>query len=230
MRAEQGGCTPLWLRPQANVKLAMAAEHEKEQERLRRERCALERQSRTLAKLPTRKERSEIEAMEAVVEQSRKEARAKDSRHKLTVERLRRQIVSLQVCARPPSVQLVLKEPKLAPVWGASKCCTQASEPAPPAQEQQSQIRDELQDSRRDAEALRAELAKKQKKKLKGQAPAASALPAEPLAASHVSNSAQQPPGVSGLASPASIAADSAAQAQHRPAPVRACLRLGWVR
>jgi hypothetical protein len=82
---------------QASVRMAMEVEREREQERLRRERANLERQSRTLAKLPTRKERAEIEAMEAVVEQSRKEAKAKDSRHKLTVERLRRQIVSLQV-------------------------------------------------------------------------------------------------------------------------------------
>ena len=35
--------------------------------------------------------------MEAILEQERKASMAKDARHKLTVERLRRQIVELQV-------------------------------------------------------------------------------------------------------------------------------------
>ena len=81
---------------QATVTAAQEAEAAREAERLRRERAALERQSRSLTKLPSRKERSEIEALEAVVEQARKDGKARDARHKLTVERLRRQIVSLQ--------------------------------------------------------------------------------------------------------------------------------------
>ena len=72
-------------------------ERSRETERMRRERAALDKQSRALAKAPPRRERAEIEALEAVVEQARKDTKAKDARHKLTVERLRRQIVTLQV-------------------------------------------------------------------------------------------------------------------------------------
>lgn len=38
-----------------------------------------------------------MEAVEAVLEAERKEGKAREARHKLTVERLRRQIVELQV-------------------------------------------------------------------------------------------------------------------------------------
>jgi hypothetical protein len=82
---------------QANAKAALDLEKAREAERVKRERSNLERQSRALAKLPTRKDRAEIEALEAVVEQARKDSKAKDARHKLTIERLRRQIVTLQV-------------------------------------------------------------------------------------------------------------------------------------
>lgn len=82
---------------QANVKAGMQAEQSRQQEKLRKERQALERQRGALTKLPTRKERAEVEAAEAVVEQLRKDGKAKDARHKLTVERMRRQIVTLQV-------------------------------------------------------------------------------------------------------------------------------------
>ena len=54
-------------------------------------------QSRAILKLPSKKERSVTEAAEAALEAERKEGRAKEARHKLTVERLRRQIVELQV-------------------------------------------------------------------------------------------------------------------------------------
>jgi hypothetical protein len=89
-------CVPAAL--QATAQQALELEQSKQQEQLRRERATLERQSRNLAKLPNRKERAEIEALEAVVEQFQKDTKAKDARHKLTIERLRRQIVTLQVC------------------------------------------------------------------------------------------------------------------------------------
>jgi hypothetical protein len=38
------------------------------------------------------------EALEEQLAEERKAAKAKDARHKLTVERLRRQIIELQVC------------------------------------------------------------------------------------------------------------------------------------
>ena len=90
---------------QATARVAQEMEVAREAECLKRERAALERQSRTLAKLPSRKERGEIEALEAVVEQARKDGKARDARHKLTVERLRRQIVTLQARPRTPRRQ-----------------------------------------------------------------------------------------------------------------------------
>jgi len=68
-----------------------------ELKKLKRERRVLEQQSKALMKLPNKKERTEIEGLEAILEQERKEAKSKEARHKLTVERLRDQINQLQV-------------------------------------------------------------------------------------------------------------------------------------
>jgi hypothetical protein len=57
----------------------------------------LEKQSRAILKLPNKKDRSAVEVAEAALEAEKNESRAKDARHRLTVERLRRQIVELQV-------------------------------------------------------------------------------------------------------------------------------------
>jgi hypothetical protein len=46
--------------------------------------------------MPTKKDRAEIEALEETLEKEKKDARAREARHKLTVERLRRQMVELQ--------------------------------------------------------------------------------------------------------------------------------------
>eukprot|EP00892_Ulva_mutabilis_P004338 jgi/Ulvmu1/2276/UM013_0123.1 len=115
----------------ANVKAAMDAEASRTQEKLRKERSALERQKSALTKLPTRKERAEVEAAEAVVEGLRKDSKAKDARHKLTVERMRRQIVTLQ--------------------------------------ESNQQLTTNLNETGKELEAVRAEVAKKAKKKAKNQ-------------------------------------------------------------
>ena len=40
----------------------------------------------------------QVEQLSSALEEERRLARAKDSRHKLTVERLRRQVIQLQVC------------------------------------------------------------------------------------------------------------------------------------
>lgn len=82
---------------QANVKAGMEAERCRQQEQLKKERSALEKHRGDLTRLPTRKERAEVDAAEAVVEQLRKDVKSKDARHKLTVERMRRQVVTLQV-------------------------------------------------------------------------------------------------------------------------------------
>lgn len=73
---------------------AMKAE---ELKKLKRERRVLEQQSKALLKLPNKKERSEIESLEAIIDQERKESKSREARHKLTVERLRDQISQLQV-------------------------------------------------------------------------------------------------------------------------------------
>lgn len=49
---------------------------------------------------------SQVEAVEAVLEQERKAGNAKDARHKLTVERLRQKLVELQVKAQHVHVRL----------------------------------------------------------------------------------------------------------------------------
>ncbi|KAK9815631.1 hypothetical protein WJX72_007152 [[Myrmecia] bisecta] len=83
-------------RRKAEEVAAWEKEREVEAHRLKRDRRVLEKQSRAILKLPNRKERGEVEALEAVLEQERKSGKAKEARHKLTVERLRRQIVELQ--------------------------------------------------------------------------------------------------------------------------------------
>lgn len=57
----------------------------------------MEQQSKALLKLPNKKERTEIESLEALLDAERKEARSREARHKLTVERLKDQIQELQV-------------------------------------------------------------------------------------------------------------------------------------
>ncbi|KAK9917729.1 hypothetical protein WJX75_007616 [Coccomyxa subellipsoidea] len=69
---------------------------DEEKRKLQRERMVLNKQSRAMLKLPTKKDRAEMEAMEATLAEERRTARAKEARHKLIVERLRRQIVELQ--------------------------------------------------------------------------------------------------------------------------------------
>lgn len=72
------------------------AERAEELRKLQRDRRVLEKQAKALLQLPTKKERSEVEALQAEMEAERKEWRAKEARHRLTVDRLRRQIVELQ--------------------------------------------------------------------------------------------------------------------------------------
>jgi len=66
----------------------VTAEHQK---RVTRDKRVLEKQQRQLLKLPSKAQRSEVEALQAALDRHVEEARGKDARHKLTVERLRRQ-------------------------------------------------------------------------------------------------------------------------------------------
>lgn len=54
--------------------------------------------TQALLKLPSKKEKSALETLEAALERQTGEARAAAARHKLTVERLRCQAKELQVC------------------------------------------------------------------------------------------------------------------------------------
>ncbi|KAG2445259.1 hypothetical protein HYH02_008727 [Chlamydomonas schloesseri] len=85
-----------WEKTRAEEQARWEAHREAEDGRLRRDRRVLEKQSKALLKLPNKKERSAMEAAEAALEAERREGRAREARHKLTVERLRRQLVELQ--------------------------------------------------------------------------------------------------------------------------------------
>ncbi|KAL0022199.1 hypothetical protein WJX77_005364 [Trebouxia sp. C0004] len=85
-----------WERQKAEEAASWESEKEADSQRLKRHQRVLDKQSRALLKLPNRKERSEVEAVEAILGQERKAGHAKDARHKLTVERLRQKLVELQ--------------------------------------------------------------------------------------------------------------------------------------
>lgn len=57
----------------------------------------MEQQAKAIMKMPNKKEREEIEALEALLQQERRETKAKEEKNKLTVERIRLQIKELQV-------------------------------------------------------------------------------------------------------------------------------------
>ena len=74
-----------------------------------------------LAKFPV----SQVEALSAALEEERRLGRARDARHKLTVERLRRHNLQLQVCTTclpKPQTAPKLNEPSLRTSCG--KCDT----------------------------------------------------------------------------------------------------------
>ncbi|GFR43458.1 hypothetical protein Agub_g4541 [Astrephomene gubernaculifera] len=85
-----------WEKSRAEEQARWEAQRDAEEARLRRDRRVLEKQSKALLKMPNKKERSAMEAAEAALEAERREGRAREARHKLTVERLRRQLVELQ--------------------------------------------------------------------------------------------------------------------------------------
>jgi hypothetical protein len=86
---------------QAAEQAALEQLREEEQRKLGRERRVLEQQSRALLKLPGKKERSAVAALEAVLAQERQDAAAREARHKLTADRLRRQVADLTVRGCP---------------------------------------------------------------------------------------------------------------------------------
>ncbi|GAB4819297.1 hypothetical protein N2152v2_006343 [Parachlorella kessleri] len=85
--------------------------------KLQRDRRVLEKQSRALLKLPTKREKEEIQALEAVLEKERQNGRGKDARHKLTVDRLRRQILELQEKNRELQEQVQFLEAQRLQEW-----------------------------------------------------------------------------------------------------------------
>ncbi|KAK3239881.1 hypothetical protein CYMTET_50226 [Cymbomonas tetramitiformis] len=59
--------------------------------KLKRDKRVLEKQARQLLKLPNKQQRTEVEALQAALQRAQDDFRAKEARHKLTVDRLRRQ-------------------------------------------------------------------------------------------------------------------------------------------
>lgn len=84
----------LW---QAAAQASLEAWRSEEARRLARERRVLDQQSKALLKLPSKKEKSALDALEQQMEKERSEAKAAAARHRLTVERLRCQIKEAQV-------------------------------------------------------------------------------------------------------------------------------------
>lgn len=76
---------------------AFEAKKQDEDRRIKRAQRDLDQRSKDLVRLPNRKERAEIDAIEAVLKEERNNMKAKEARHKLTVERLRHQILEGQV-------------------------------------------------------------------------------------------------------------------------------------
>ncbi|GMH43076.1 hypothetical protein BSKO_10998 [Bryopsis sp. KO-2023] len=95
-RSELERARAAWEASKGSDQANFEAMKDEEWRRLKKERRILEQRSKDLLNLPNRKERSEIEAIEAILQQERKDTRAKEARHKLTVERLRQQILELQ--------------------------------------------------------------------------------------------------------------------------------------
>lgn len=138
---------------------AQRLEHAKELNKLRRERSHLEQQRRAHDKVPSRKDRAEVEALEAVVEQAKKDAKTKDARHKVTVERMRRQVVSLQV--RVQIWLLLLSFTIEAGFQNVEKSCRSS------VQDQCGHLKEKLRQAEQELEQLRGDLAKKHKRRAK---------------------------------------------------------------
>eukprot|EP00879_Flechtneria_rotunda_P016497 GHRR01017265.1.p1 GENE.GHRR01017265.1~~GHRR01017265.1.p1 ORF type:complete len:545 (+),score=240.41 GHRR01017265.1:917-2551(+) len=85
-----------WERQKATAQASIEAWRAEEAKRLNRERRVLEQQSKALLKLPSKKEKSALAAVEAQLEQERNETRAAAARSRLTMDRLRCQIKELQ--------------------------------------------------------------------------------------------------------------------------------------
>ena len=67
-----------------------------ETRRLQRERRVLERQAKALLKVPDRKEREEVDNLKAELDKAKKEFAVREARFKVNVERLRKQLVTVE--------------------------------------------------------------------------------------------------------------------------------------
>ncbi|PRW20917.1 GPR1 FUN34 yaaH family [Chlorella sorokiniana] len=98
------------------------ADRSEELRKLQRDRRVLEKQSRAIMKLPTKQSKEEVAAVEALLAEERRAARAREARHKLTVERLRQQLVELQAKNSELREQvLCLEQQRLAAAWVVSE-------------------------------------------------------------------------------------------------------------
>ncbi|KAK9792064.1 hypothetical protein WJX73_002496 [Symbiochloris irregularis] len=81
---------------QAEERTQWEQKHKAEVRRLAREREMLDKQTSALARLPTANERRQVDALEAILAAERKAIQAKEAKHKLTLDRMKRQLTSLQ--------------------------------------------------------------------------------------------------------------------------------------
>ena len=79
------------------AEVAKFEEHKaSETRRLQRERRVLERQAKALLKVPDRKEREEVDNLKAELDKAKKEFAVREARFKVNVERLRKQLVTVE--------------------------------------------------------------------------------------------------------------------------------------
>ena len=93
-----------WEKQRKDATASIASEREEikaDADRLRRDRQRLERDSkRVLSALPTKKERTEMDDLKEKLARAQEDQRAKDTKQRHTVDRLRAQIADLQTeCA-----------------------------------------------------------------------------------------------------------------------------------
>ncbi|KAL4856275.1 Centromere protein J [Chlorella vulgaris] len=112
------------------------AQRLEELRKLQRDRRVLEKQSRAVLKMPTKQSKEEVAAVEALLAEERRIGRAREARHKLTVERLRQQMLELEACNCELRQQVqCLEQQVVAREWGSAASCAgvaAAATTAPP--------------------------------------------------------------------------------------------------
>ncbi|KAI3437602.1 hypothetical protein D9Q98_000055 [Chlorella vulgaris] len=100
--------------------------------KLQRDRRVLEKQSRAVLKMPTKQSKEEVAAVEALLVEERRIGRAREARHKLTVERLRQQMLELDACNCELRQQVqCLEQQVVSREWGSAAASAGMAAAAP---------------------------------------------------------------------------------------------------